>query len=454
MESTSDHYFVLDKNLRYIYINKAAEKIVGPKESLLGRTLQEISPNYNHEVFGIYQQVLQEKKPRECEVFFEHYQMWSELSVYPSNEGIVVCSRDITERKLAEQALQQSEERFRTAFNTSPALMCIQSLDGCVIDVNETWLRVFGLLRTEVIGVNSKNLNLYKDPDKRLEVFQLLNELGRLHNYEVQARTKEGEIITLLSSAEIIQLHSERCYLWHHVDITEQKRMEKEIARLDRLNLVGEMAASIGHEIRNPMTTIRGFLQLLNSKERNKEDRMYFDLMIEELDRANEIISEYLNIAKNKVVNLQPKYLDTVVKSLYPMLMADANEQEKEIYLDLNKPPKVLIDENEIRQLILNMTRNGLEAMSVHGMLTIGTMEEGNEVVIFIKDEGQGIPPDLLDKLGTPFVTTKDNGTGLGLAVCYSIAARHYARIDLKTGSEGTTFYIRFPLPVEQTLMI
>jgi signal transduction histidine kinase len=82
----------------------------------------------------------------------------------------------------------------------------------------------------------------------------------------------------------------------------------------------------------------------------------------------------------------------------------------------------VLIDENEIRQLILNMTRNGLEAMSAHGVLTIGTTEEGNEIVLFIKDEGQGIPSDLLERIGTPFVT-KETGTGLGLAVCYSIAA-------------------------------
>ena len=193
---------------------------------------------------------------------------------------------------------------------------------------------------------------------------------------------------------------------------------------------------------------------MLSSKQVYTDDLVCFDLMIEELDRANDIITEYLGMAKNKKVDLQYVFLDLIIKSLHPMIQSDANHREIGVKLDLNKPPQPLIDENEIRQLILNMTRNGLEAMSAGGTLTIGTTTEGSDIVLYVKDEGQGLPSDIIDRLGTPFVTTKDNGTGLGLAVCYSIAARHNASIGYDTGPSGTTFYVRFPIPVQQQLAL
>jgi two-component system, sporulation sensor kinase E len=239
-----------------------------------------------------------------------------------------------------------------------------------------------------------------------------------------------------------------------HYNITAKKDMEANIARLERLNLIGEMAASIGHEIRNPMTAVRGFIQLLNEQEYYAKDKAYFDLMIEELDRANLIISEYLGMAKDKIIDLQPQYLDQVVKAIYPMLEADANHKGININLDLTKTPMTLIDKNEIRQLILNMARNGVEAMSAGGTLTIGTTTKDSEIILFIADQGHGLDSNLIENLGTPFLTTKDNGAGLGLAVCYSIAARHNAGIDFTTGSEGTTFYVRFPMLQEQFLLM
>lgn len=228
--------------------------------------------------------------------------------------------------------------------------------------------------------------------------------------------------------------------------MVERKRMESAISRLERLNLIGEMTASISHEIRNPMTAIRGFLQLLGGKKKYSNDRMYFELMIEELDRANAIISEYLSMAKDKRVDLQLKSLDSIVVSLYPMIQSDANRYDMNMELELGQLPPAPLDPTEVRQLILNIARNGLEAMSPGGTLTIGTTLDEAEMILFVRDEGPGLDPELIDKLGTPFITTKENGTGLGLAVCYSIAARHKARIEFDTGPCGTTFYIKFPM--------
>lgn len=230
-------------------------------------------------------------------------------------------------------------------------------------------------------------------------------------------------------------------------EMDRREQMEEEMAHLDRMNLIGEMAAGIGHEIRNPMTTVRGFLQLMEEKERYAQDREFFKLMISELDRANSIITEFLSLTKNKAADLRERDLNSIIERLFPLIQADALITKKNIEKDLGELPVLLLDEKEIRQLILNLTRNGFEAMTAGGKLTIRTALDGREAVLAIQDEGAGIGDEVLGKIGTPFFTTKDTGTGLGLAVCYSIADRHKARINVETSPEGTTFYVRFRPP-------
>ena len=364
---------------------------------------------------------------------------------------ILTRPADVTIPLQREEALLQSEEKLAEAFHGIPIMMNLCTVDeGKYLDCNEALCSLTGFTREELIGHTNKELDLMVDYGKTMEHIAKLLKDGCLENVEVDIRTKSGDIINCLCWSQLLDLNGKLCHITGHIDITQLKRVEKETARLDRLKLIGEMAASIGHEIRNPMTSVRGFLQLLNEKECYKEDETYFAIMIEELDRANQIISEYLNMAKDKMVSLQPRYLDALINSLYPMIQADANYKEIQVILRLGKPPMPLIDEKEICQMILNLTRNGLEAMSNGGILTIGTATEGNDIVLYVQDQGPGLAPDVEDKLGTPFVTTKETATGLGLAICYSIAARHNARIGIETGSEGTKFKIYFPMPMEQ----
>ncbi len=228
-------------------------------------------------------------------------------------------------------------------------------------------------------------------------------------------------------------------------DITIYKQMLKEIARLDRLNLIGEMAAGIGHEVRNPMTTVRGFLQVLQRKPEFASHDEFFNLMIEELDRANSIISEFLSLAKNRPVNLEENSLNKIILTLLPLMQADATLSDNYIETDLEEIPSLSLDEKEIRQLILNLVRNGIEAMPQGGRILIRTYLEPGHVCLSVTDQGSGIPANILANIGTPFFTTKPNGTGLGLAVCYSIASRHTATLFPVTGPSGTSFVIKFP---------
>lgn len=227
-------------------------------------------------------------------------------------------------------------------------------------------------------------------------------------------------------------------------DISGRKQFAAEMSRLERLNLVGQMAAGLGHEIRNPLTTVRGFLQLLSEKDSCLQYREFFSLMIGELDRANTIITEFLSLDKDRAIELKMKNINRIIEAILPLINSDANENQINININLAEVPDILVDEKEMRQLILNLVRNGFEAMTAGGELSIRTYTESNEVILSVQDQGDGIADDIIEKLGTPFFTTKDNGTGLGLAVCYSIAVRHGAKIKVETGAAGTTLFVRF----------
>ncbi|ODA39409.1 PAS domain S-box protein [Desulfosporosinus sp. BG] len=321
LESITDAFFSLNHQWQFIFVNEEAEKFwLKSREELIGQNIWELYPELLPEYYALYQKAMSTKEAVHFEITGLHTDLPYEVYVYPSNEGLSVYYRDISERKM----------------------------------------------------------------------------------------------------------------------------FEKEMARLDRLNLIGQMAAGIGHEVRNPMTTVRGFLQLLGDKEEFGKFNSYFQLMIEELDRANSIITEFLSLAKNKAVDLQPLSLNKLIENMFPLIQADALLSDKEITIDLKKTVVLSLDEKEVRQLILNLVRNGLEAMSSGGKMTIRTFMEGEDVVLTVADEGSGIKTDDLEKIGTPFFTTKESGTGLGLATCYSIAARHNAEISIVTGSSGTTFFVQF----------
>ncbi len=266
--------------------------------------------------------------------------------------------------------------------------------------------------------------------------------LGRKNEFGILAAAFNEMADKLKANFKKIQQQNEMI-LWNTI---RQKEIEKQIARLDRLNIIGEMAAGIAHEVRNPMTTVRGFLQMLAKKEHDSPNFSFYGLMIEELDRANSIITEFLSLAKNKAVNLEYSNLNHIIEAIVPLIEADARISNKSIVLELSEIPKVLIDEKEIRQVILNMVRNGLEAMNEKGEVRVRTYCEENAVVMAIADQGSGIKTEILENIGIPFQTTKEKGTGLGLPVCYSIAARHNAKIIVETGPKGTEFFVKFKI--------
>ncbi|WP_019414901.1 nitrogen regulation protein NR(II) [Paenisporosarcina sp. TG20] len=229
-------------------------------------------------------------------------------------------------------------------------------------------------------------------------------------------------------------------------DISDRKESEKEREYFDKIKAIGEMAAGVAHEVRNPMTTVKGFLQLMAQNQELEEYKSVNLLMINEIDRINNIITQFLNIAQDKSTNLQFCNLNKLITDYLPLLETRSLKEGKSIVLELNNIPFLKIDQNEIRQVLLNLINNSLDAMVSGQTVRVTTSRENNKIVLSIKDEGHGIPSAVIDSVVTPFVTTKDDGTGLGLPICFSIAKRNNAKIDFTSSPEGTTFNIRFSL--------
>lgn len=435
---------IIDFKIRYV--NEAMCRLFEISEQeMLSRNLLELFPL--HLVNGLFQKycnVVDYGEPLIIDSFdYTPYKTFN-IRVAKCEDGLSSLWQDVTERKQADRALLLSEERFSKSFNANPSAMSITTLDeGRYIDVNEAFLDLTGYTRDEVVGRLVIDLNIYVEPAERLELRHRLKKDGLCRNLEVKLRMKNGELRYGLNGASIIDINGKPCVLGVFFDITELKKLEHEFLRLERLNLIGQMAAGIAHEVRNPMTSTRGLLQILSGKPELKKYNEHFKLMIDEIDRVNSIITDFLDLAKNKSEKLSWLSLNSIIQTLEPLLLSDTLNSNKNIRFELGKIKDVMLDEKGIKQLVLNLTKNGLEAMK-SGLLSIETYMQGQEVVLAVKDEGEGIKDDIVDKIGTPFFTTKEYGTGLGLATCFTIIERHNARMYYKTDSNGTAFYVHF----------
>lgn len=361
-------------------------------------------------------------------------------------DGFLVHVQDISEKKKAEDALKSNEAQLRRITENMMDMISQISINGTFEYVSPSQKSILGYKYEQILKHSFFDFIHPDDKNRVKHIFNVSFRRRLFSKFDYRCKRADGEYKILETVGNI--LYDDNGDITGAVfgtrDITERRQMEKEIARLDRLRAIGEMAASIGHEIRNPMTTVRGFLQVLGDKEGCMEYKEYFDLMIEEMDSANSIVAEFLTLARDKAVYPTMQNLNLIVKAIFPLAAADAKKFDKQIILELQDIPDLLVDAKEMRQLILNLTRNGLEAMGSGGKLHIRTYRHENEVILSVEDEGKGIEPEVLDKIGTPFFTTKEQGTGLGMAICYSIAERHNAIININTGKKGSAFSVHF----------
>ncbi|TGE38405.1 PAS domain S-box protein [Desulfosporosinus fructosivorans] len=441
MESISDGFITINRQWIITFVNKAIVKVLvenGIHDNFIGTNFWEVYPHVNRKIIDDNcLKVMKEGQPKRFEAFVTQIGQWLEISISPTESGISIFSRNIDERKKIEKAVEEEHQRLYSLFHSFPGLIYVQEDNHNIRFANSNFQAKFGPYEGKpcyevIVGLNTPCSDC----------------LHRIDTKDFKSRWKEvvfDNRFYEVYAQPFTDADGSRLVFKVLLDITERKNADRELARLERLNMVGEMAAGIAHEVRNPLTTVRGFLQLLTTKENTKQYQEFYELMIEELDRANFIISDFLSLAHDKTFDFELTNISEMVRNLFPLLAADALNQDKEIILELEQVPDILGNINELRQLLLNITRNGLEAMPVGTILTIQTLRVEEDIILRVCDQGAGIDPVIFEKLGTPFMTTKDQGTGLGLAICQTIAVRHHAVISYESNSSGTTVTVKFP---------
>ncbi|MBP2651116.1 MAG: rane signaling protein [Firmicutes bacterium] len=357
--------------------------------------------------------------------------------------GQITKNKWIGMDKIVTAFFSEAENNYKAMVETLPYAIILVNYDNKIILFNDRAEELLRVDRLEVLGDDFPKVVVFDD-----EACYHTPELsGEAACPQIVAKVKiDGDnwcSVEIGVTSRQAVAGPVRTYIIR--DITEELLYQREMARLSRMDLVGEMAAAIGHEIRNPMTTVRGYLQFLAVKQKAYHEQ--YKIMIGELDRANAIITEYIALAKNRASEMKLISLKAIVERMIPLMEANAAGNANTILIDaaLDGTSELYLDEKDIQQLLMNLVRNSIEASATGKSILVRVYKESNKVVLLVSDSGPGFSSEVLDKLGMPFLTTKPNGTGLGLAVCYRIAERHNATIQVQTSSYGTNIYVRFP---------
>jgi two-component system sensor histidine kinase HydH len=237
-------------------------------------------------------------------------------------------------------------------------------------------------------------------------------------------------------------------------DLGEVRRLQDEVRRKEKLAAIGGLAAGVAHEIRNPLSSIKGIASYYKGKfEDGSEDKEMAGVMIEEVDRLSRVISELLEFARPTRLNRKRSNINDLLTHSARLVQQEATAQNVQIQLDLTPDAaEAEIDPDRLTQCLLNLYLNALQAMENGGQLTIASLRRGNDrVAIHIKDTGAGIPADDLSAVFDPYFTTKPKGTGLGLAIVHRVIEAHQGQVKVRSvPGEGTTFTILLPLEAMQ----
>ena len=216
---------------------------------------------------------------------------------------------------------------------------------------------------------------------------------------------------------------------------------QENLLKSEKLALTGQLALSIAHEIRNPLTSMKMSIQMLSAtqSDRNKE---YYDLLLREIGRLELAVSELLSAAHPSKLQFEPANINELIEDMLYLMQKQFEHLSINVEKHLSELPHTIIDKNRFKRAIMNLILNGVQAMPKGGKLTISTNVVDSKVRLSIKDTGNGIPPEVVDKVFEPFVTTKRDGVGLGLAITKNIVEEHKGSISFKTESDGTEFWV------------
>jgi PAS domain S-box-containing protein len=447
LSTIADALFLVNCTGEVIVSNKAASRLLGYETSeLIGRHLSTLACD-SVSIEGllgdsstISESYFKTKQGRTIPVSLSKSAILTKVG---DLLGYVMICRDITERKQAEQALSESERRFRTVFDSvRTGIMIIDPRTHVIVDANPVAIEMAGAPKEQIVGSTC-----HKHVCPTEEGHCPITDLGQtVDNAERVFLRANGKTAPVMKSVRRIVLGGREHLLESFIDITERKQMEQELAKAQRMAAIGELAAMVGHDLRNPLQGISTAAYYLTEVERsklNKQGKEMLQVIEEAIGRSDKIIRDLLEYSREIHLELTETDVRSITKDALarlriPSVVRLVNSTENE--------PKLRLDTERMRRVFLNLLQNAIDAMPDGGTLTITSKISSPNLEIAFKDTGVGMTPETMRKLWSPLYTTKAKGMGLGLAICKRIVEAHGGSLLVEsTLGKGSTFTVRLP---------
>ncbi|MCL1695717.1 ATP-binding protein [Lysinibacillus sp. BPa_S21] len=451
MTSTSSPTLILNKAGKILNVNEAAIKLFNLNSTYIGYLTMDEPSNLNWAKFvKQLESDLRSEEIFNIQTASNEFEMMSFKCFYdPSTEEIVAQITTLNNDIAHELYVSQKQERsqFFNAYDHLPYAVIISDASGIILGLNkyaEMYLKI------------EKAQLLHKAHQHIFDTFTL--KKGQITAYLSKLMGEKHAKVHVIDETQVIT----PCYYeissifdeYNNIivtvinDETEKKQLQHKVEHQQALNVVGQMAASIAHEIRNPLTSLKGFTELLKLNA-DEESRMYLSVIDSELQRMEQILSELLVLSKPTSTKVELIELNNIVKQVIEFMLPDA--LMKNIMIQYISPSTQIYiggNENRLKQVFMNLIKNAMESMNNGGTITVEMNAIDCSIVeLLIKDEGAGMDSATLQNLFQPFYTTKSTGTGLGLAFVKKVIEEHEGVIGVNSElQKGTCFHLQFPI--------
>ena len=480
VEGLEEMILVVDRDYRYVIANHAFLNFRGmTSEQVIGHLADEVvgSDVFANEVKGKMDECFLGKVVQ-YEMTYNFQNLGNRdlfVSYFPieGSAGIdrIACVlQDITERKLSEEALHKSEERFSKAFRNNPLAISISTeAEGLYLDVNDAFLDLLGFQRKDVIGRTATELQFWGEPLDRMEILRELKEEKKISKHHTRYRTAKGEIREAEVWMESVELDGQRCLLGITRDVTEMQQLEAQFRQAQKMEAVGRLAGGVAHDFNNILGIIMGYSDIaLGEIPADSPASRYMSEAKKAAKRGASLTQQLLAFSRKQVVFPKVLDLNEVVQNAIKMFLRLVGEDIAVEFRPGVPLGGIRADPGQIEQILMNLVVNARDAMPTGGKIIIETghaeMDEnyvsryagahaGLHVVLVVSDTGCGMNETTRSKIFEPFFTTKEvgKGTRLGLSTVYGIVKQSEGYIAAYSElGKGTTFKIYFPMVGEK----